>query len=177
MFSCKDSQSPTASVDTSVIIPLKVGNMWIYKTTSWSVRANSDSTFYSDTTRVNSQMVINNAVWFLVTTTTGVDTSKRQNRSDGLWGFDSLQGPELIIKYPANINDTYGEYTVVTTDTAIDVSAGRFNCYVYKRINSNSETKLFFAPGIGLIKEIILVTSAYSDNIYLLWELNSYSLR
>jgi hypothetical protein len=173
---CNESDLTGPPVDTSVIMPLKVGNMWIDRMSEYDPTGALTSTSF-DTVTIISDDVIGNEHWFR-----NNQSVWRTNRSDGSWvridGIDIW----LAMKYPAAVLDTFhtdywqetlenGEagpqyitYLLVTSiDTAITVPAGTFHCYSYKAMGAyldgsplpdsmGATGQYFCSPGRGLVK-------------------------
>ncbi|MBX2989832.1 MAG: hypothetical protein KF749_01545 [Bacteroidetes bacterium] len=153
--SCSKDTEPTATGTngTDVILPLKVGNQWIYQLT------------YSDTTRpsydtiaVTRDTLIGTEQWFLVRDlrffSFGVGPRETwwTNRSTGLWGRDSGVS-WLEWKFPASVGDSYlrpdgDTVRILATNVPISVPAGRFPSYQYG-IYRGFRSDYFLCPHVG----------------------------
>jgi hypothetical protein len=175
---CSNRLAPTGS--KAVIMPLAVGNRWIG--TTHPLRG--DDLF--DTLRIIRDTVVGNERWYV--TSNGVMLA---NHPDGLytweiWAARRDQGkPTRALKFPVAVGDALNDLgnfrrvyehgdsgdvesirevlTVVSTDTLVDVPAGRYHCIkaVLKRyradgspdpVQFSNDGPLYFAPGIGLLK-------------------------
>lgn len=172
VFGCKTIVDPGPSqniLDTTTIMPLKLGNSWSYKVTMFDTSKNVDTTF-AVFMFLASDTVINSEHWY--------DDSRGyiySNRSKGLWRAINSDTNYFAL-YPANKNDKFqilwDTATVISTDSTIVVPAGKYSCYVYKARYSLR----FFSPGIGLIYAEEYYHAAYSNDFILKWELTTYSL-
>ncbi|MBN1213218.1 MAG: hypothetical protein JXA92_11645 [candidate division Zixibacteria bacterium] len=155
-FGCSDDDDDDTSI--KVIMPLAVGNQWSYRSfvqDSLGVQRDTtllDLTIYNDT-------VINDIHWYITTDEYPYKVSSLiAHRDDGLWAYGPP--PYLIIKYPAEIFDTWTtpggayEYKLTAKGVILTVPAGTFSCYKYISHASGSEdsTLNYYAPGYGLIK-------------------------
>ncbi|HEY6907393.1 MAG TPA: hypothetical protein VI230_07975 [Ignavibacteriaceae bacterium] len=140
---CKnESNVIVPPIVTTEIVPLKVGNSWLYQTTVYDTMGNIVSSTF-DSFSVVSDTLINGQYYF--TLSTGVI---RWNDVSGFW---MLAAPDslLLYKYPAEVGDTYGTLKVICKDSLIVILKGTFKCYGY----SGTVAIDYVSPGIGLIKE------------------------
>jgi hypothetical protein len=169
------------SPSASVIMPLKVGNMWIEKVSEYDSTGVVTRT-YLDTITIVSDEVIGNEHWFRSN-----EPVVRINHHDGLLvrvdGFTSW----LAIQYPAAVADTFqtqqwqqtfengaagirfNTYMMVTsTDTVITVPAGAYHCYAYELQGAlldgsplpdslHYAAHYFYARDVGLVKSETIV--------------------
>ncbi len=144
-ISCKnENELVDPPIDTSQIIPLKVGNFWTYQYTHYDTLGNIISVS-SVTTRVISDTVINGKQAFLFNS-----GDVFWNDDSGFWIKSYQKSPILEYKYPANIGDYYNNYiTVICSDSLITSPRGNFKCYGY----SYDRGVNYVCPGIGVIKE------------------------
>ncbi len=143
--SCKnENKLVDPPIDTSQIIPLKIGNSWIHQVTQYDTLGNVITTV-PETTLVISDTVINGKHAFLFSS-----GDVFWNDDSGFWMKLYQKSPILVYKYPANIGDYYSNnLTVICKDSLILSPKGSFKCYGY----SNSIGMFYICPGIGLIKE------------------------
>jgi hypothetical protein len=163
--SCNTSDNPVAPpVQSSVMMELKQGNQWTYRTTAFDSSGNVRSTGTTES-RIVRDTMINNESWFFVrsdSTTFELFT----NKSDGLW-YMSLnssgkisQAPVLIAKYPADVNDSWPSlsgYTMklAAKDMSVSVPSGTYSCYQYSIFDSASQSvllNLYFSIGKGYVR-------------------------
>jgi len=165
-----DSELEQSPIDSTTIMPLKIGNIWSYKVTRLDISRNVDTvlTYHRILT---SSIIINNERWY--------DDSGGYiytNKPGGLWKAIN-DDTNYFALYPAKVNDKFPIWldtaVVISTDSLIEVPAGKYRCYVYKA----SYSTRFFSPGIGLIYGEEFYNSAYSDDFYLKWELTSYLIK
>ncbi|HYF02254.1 MAG TPA: hypothetical protein VEC36_02675 [Patescibacteria group bacterium] len=173
-FGCSDNNSTEPDTTKSEgIIPLKVGNQWIFK------RYHIDSTGtqiaeYRDTMQITGTKMFDNEMWYktYISAGSGYITAEvfQLNRANGLWNRDYIGEPNLAVKFPAQAGDTFysGEpddlqdtmfhrkMHVLSTDTTITTPAGMFKCYAYGYYYNSSKILaqlIFYAPSVGYIKE------------------------
>ncbi|GBD87654.1 hypothetical protein BMS3Abin03_01588 [bacterium BMS3Abin03] len=139
----KEDNIVTPAAKTLEIVPLKVGNVWSYQTTTYDTSGNIISTSV-DSFSIVSDTIINGRKTFILST--GV---LRWNNESGYWvstNTDSL----LLYKYPANVGDQYSsDLKVISIDSMIVIPRGTFRCYGY----SGSVAIDYVSPGVGLTKE------------------------
>ncbi len=178
MINCHKSESPsnpsnnnidTTKTDTTKtipLLPLKIGNEWIYKVqftdTTWAP--------YFDTLYVTSDTMIWSQRFFL-TNTSGEQYHITPwyfhafpliNMKDGLYHYDIPL--HLIIRYPTHAGDTiylgsYRTHYINSINVTINVLAGSFiNCLEYIEnayvglYRDHWVDYYYFKPGIGLVK-------------------------
>jgi hypothetical protein len=176
---CKENDNPTASTTSrDVIVPLSVGNQWIYIVTDSTA---ASGRFIQDTVtmQITHDTTIQNEKWYVVESQSHpfipTDATKKYstaiwiNRADGLWVGPHDPGipfsAYLSIKYPASVNDSWqhprgdDSYpiiipTVTSTNARVDVPAGQFICYEieYKDSVTLVPGKTYYAINIGFIK-------------------------
>ena len=159
--SCK-SEEPTLeqeiTLDTSVIMPLKVGNTWLYRTVILDTSGNVLSTVH-DTVAIVRDTTIGQERWLVNNL-----GSHYTNRTDGLWGtIQSGSQPIQFVhlaKYPASTNERYPMdpnlyywhwIRVLSVDSVATVPLGQFRSYVYE---SGALGSLFYVPGLGQIMNL-----------------------
>jgi len=179
---------PTAA---GVIMPLKVGNQWIGRWTSFDPGAPR-----YDTLTIVSEVRKGNELWFK-----GSDGNLYINRADGLWRYSESSescAEILLAKYPAALNDTFGICTTtkqggpgtytytdavvtVANDTTITVPAGAYACQAYKpvvagpgRMGSDEIDRNYYAPNIGPVRKLYYSPIGMWVHV---WELVSVTLR
>jgi hypothetical protein len=162
--------SPAAPEDPGVLMPLKVGNRWIGEQTWFSPSGN---TTLRDTLEIVAEQMINGEKWFV-----GSDGKMYINRSTGLYSRDTTGCDCFDAKYPARAGDSIllpdalvflpgqsqpvGQIVVqrvVTTDTTIQVPAGRYSTYHFrpeivepKNARLVTPSARFYAPNVGPIR-------------------------
>ena len=157
-------------LDKSIVMPLKIGNYWIYKASILDTLKNVD-TVVDSYVSITAEKIINSEKWYFQGDNYGFI-----NRSNGLW-YTINYDTTMVAKYPTLVNDRipmkYDTARVISVDSIIQVPAGKFSCYVYK---SKYEINCY-SPGIGLIYSEIFYNSAYSDDFYIRKELKSYEFK
>ena len=187
---CSDSTEPGNSA--TELIPLKVGNSWNYKLTSYdssgsiSYIENQNSTIIKDTSISNYTWYayndVPNGIWFT-------------NKSDGYWAFIKANTGLItndtsifVYKYPTEVGDIYGDpnspMEVVAIDEEIIVGARVFQ--TIHIISTYTDTthylldsfELFIAPQVGIIKTMQIGRKPNGDKfIVFKRELESYKLK
>jgi hypothetical protein len=112
------------------IMPLKVGNCWIYETTFLDTLGNV-ILVAPETLAVVVDTMIKGETWFRV------KNVLYTNRSSGLWIWGTDE-PYLFYKYPTEVGDStltgYGTIqTVTATARQVNVPAGTFSCVEYSQ--------------------------------------------
>jgi hypothetical protein len=176
---CGTNHNPPApAAIRDIIIPLSVGNQWIYLVTDGTA---SSSRCVRDTvmSQISHDTTIQNEKWYVVEShshpsipsgnTKKYSTILWLNRTDGLWAVPLRPGmqfpPCLVVKYPASVNDSWQIHgwldsdiiltpTLVSPTTRVDVPAGQFVCnkIEYRDSLSLLPAKSYYAINIGLIK-------------------------
>jgi hypothetical protein len=163
----------------NLIIPLDVGNYWIYEVTIASngiVHSRGEEQL-----EVIDQVFMENAFWFQLSNSQLLLGELYANTAVGL--ETSRQGgtSQMLLKYPAELEDEYTlnegsgmEYsvTVLGADELITVPGGSYECYYYLFEHDKVWYNGFFYPGVGLIRWQF-VDPPYMET----WELKEYSIR
>ncbi len=142
--------SPPAVV-VSGPFPLKVGNSWTYKLTSFDTSGIALGAPEDFIYRVTEDTTVFNEKWYYLS-----GALYYIDRSDGVWRV--LNGtPVLFLKYPATVNDSYsstlGKIRVISTGATITVPKGTYSCYQYRLSQANgSQYDYYFLEGIGFVR-------------------------
>ncbi|MCX6164423.1 MAG: hypothetical protein NTU73_06110 [Ignavibacteriae bacterium] len=163
--------TPTPPPSSGNILPLSVGNYWIFAVDTGGVQnVKQDTLHISGQSVVHGKQVYwwqwnnNPYIWYM------------KNENDGLWvygnNFDTISPPNLQIKYPINLNETYIAYhfmNAVDTITCVSLNVMYSNIqgcinyyeqyYSYPLYNFNNlespnsftQTNFYFKPGVGYI--------------------------
>ena len=174
LIGCGGGHSSVEPTDKDVIVPLEVGNQWVYRATPFPGAAARPG----DTITVIGEDSIGGTSWHAVrlsdvSSFTGVPTIIHwSNRADGLWArVESEPGrllyESLFAKFPAKVGDRYeipwigvGITVVVTVESVGDticVPAGTFEVNAYSfSVNPDryGGERDYFSPGIGLVKKV-----------------------
>lgn len=149
----------------NIIMPLEVGNMWVYDVYGLDTTSNQLKPMLVDTLSVLSDTLANRERWFYMGGLQGTE-GWVQNRKDGFWFTLPGGQPFLFAKYPAQPGDTFSsvigktttQTTVEGTGVEVQAPAGTYYCYKYiQKVKAlNAVTNYYFAPGVGLIKMEIM---------------------
>lgn len=179
LLSCTDSSTQVLSTNVD-LIPLEVGNWWIYRTTISDSNSNTISINY-DTMKLEKLEIFENKIYFNISNFPLIRADK--------WGYYAnykykrFNQEISYFKYPANLNDEYFVdtniiynvklsnfgfallyYKVTKLDTLILVPNGKFKCIVYEpfaRYKNNDDSitdvysflqTVYIKPGIGIVK-------------------------
>lgn len=159
--SCKENTA--TSIDTaenSQIIPLEIGNQWIYKNVYYD-SAGTPTLNVLDTVTIIKDTTISGEKWFRLQGSVGYSYDVI-HRADGYYYYGG--GAILQYKYPANLNERYQTYIATPTDTMVvasfnsitTVQAGTYTCYQYNRFVPSRATvrqTTWIEAGKGIIKE------------------------
>jgi hypothetical protein len=151
------------------IIPLNVGNLWIYKTEKFDQNSNQDQPQYS------SHCILKDTIKFGELYYLFEGFLPWINKKDGLYVLAQDTVAELFLKYPAAVNDVYinklkDSIIIKKTDEKVNVPAGNFTCYKYEVNNSANTTVtsyLYIAPGKGIVQIEDYGKSSDSDSTFL----------
>ncbi len=169
--SCGDNG--TNPTDTSVLMPLKIGNSWEY----------IDCIYHSDnkietieyTLNIDSQIEVNNQTYFQLNLINSQSNniyfvkSYHQNKQDGhyiLYDLDDLNSMNFL-KYPTIrqeliYQNEWQKFFTEDVDAIIEVKAGKFKCIKYVLNSYNDYNVLYkilnfyYSPGVGLILNEVL---------------------
>ncbi len=176
----KESEEPAIDLGLDVrrvgniIMPLEVGNAWVYQIYALDTAGNALRLASIDTLMVVEDTTVNYERWFRVT---GLPRTEGWviNREDGFWFARPNEQPFLFAKFPAEVGDRYtstiGQVEAHTTLAAISVEvtvpAGTYLChkYIQKIGPLEATTNYYFAPGIGLVKMSIMDRSGTSPMV------------
>ena len=151
-----DNYTWSVTTEPVEIMPLAVGNQWVYH----SVRSDTLGHVISDTygtISITGTEVIAEDTWFLCN-----DGYKYSNRPDGLWKF--CQNNVLYRQFPTRPGTSYEtgafmDYScawswvqVTRTDTVVTVPAGTFHCIAYHAGDYYTRSDYYYAPNVGLIR-------------------------
>ncbi len=145
------SVSSSPSVTISGPFPLKVGNVWSYKLTSYDTSGIALAAPQDFVYQITKDTAVFAEQWYCMS-----GALYYINRSDGVWRvFNGI--PVLFFKYPAKLNDSYssslGRIRVMSIDTSITVPKGTVHCYQYRLSQSNgSQFDYYFLEGIGIVR-------------------------
>ena len=165
-LSCDNNDSPLdTTTDPGTIVPLKVGNQWVYRSNVYDASGSVIDSFL-DTVKIVRSKTIGTETWY------EDNTGRTQtNRADGRWLYSD--SAYLVEKYPAKLNDTYslaeGSLTVRvrSLDESVQVSQGSHKTHVYSWTRFENATtvlvgEFFHAPRVGLIRaDVYSATGGY----------------
>ena len=139
------------------LIPLSLGNQWIYSTGDTLHGA-----LVLDTITVAKDTIINNEKWYILLHTTFPISWILNYKNDGvhIYDRDKAKG-SLFLKKPASKSEVYVSMrdSVIVKDTQFDVTteAGSFKCYYYRGKDKNEdhpevEDGIYACPGVGVVR-------------------------
>jgi len=189
IYGCSEITEPDNSINE--LIPLKIGNTWNYKMTSY------DSTgvilYYEDiNSSIDKDTTINGLKWY------GYNSMPPGiwyiNKSDGYWTFvkggtgNILNDTSLVVyKYPTQVGEIYGVTEtlreVISVDEIITVPAGEFKVihllttFVGSTNYLLDSFEIFITPGVGVIK-VMQIGKRYDGTKFVVYknELTSFSI-
>ncbi len=157
IFGCEGGDD---SGNDGILIPLKVGNSWEREVIVFGSNGNvSDS--YSIVESIDDTIQVDEQAWFV-----NNYGDQYQNRRDGLWMRDDINGEYLMFKYPTRAGDSHTisdgnmRVTTVDGDTTIVVPAGSFSCIRFDVTQLDPypdgwTDHYFFAIDLGYVKYIL----------------------
>jgi hypothetical protein len=147
---CSDSNNPliTGSSEPSVIMPLRIGNRWLYQARVFDSTVTLINTFYY-TTSITRDTTIQGETWFFY----DGDSSWLTNRATGLYYLKSdHQG--LRFPYPAPQGFFFEDSgkVFVVNDTTVQIPP--YVCYSYSQfgVPSNAPFYWYCAPDVGVVR-------------------------
>jgi hypothetical protein len=178
LASCDDIGTQTEVI--GVIMPMKIGNEWVYKETAFDSVGQPIAIDY-DTVRIARDSSLLGEMWFL--DNHGI---LQTNRQDGRWVFAGT--PYMTEKYPARLNDSYvvqdslsGILARVSgANISVVVPAGAYEAYGYRwsrLTTANAVADFFFVPNIGMVKAATYSRSSTVTYISSERELMSVTIR
>ncbi|KAA3634315.1 MAG: hypothetical protein DWP97_07330 [Calditrichaeota bacterium] len=157
------------------LLPLSDGNSWVY--TFQRIKLNG----ILDTLIDTSQYLVSGKAfgdYFAIEYSTSFQTIATmyyyKNNDVGLWAYNTTSGlEELYLKYPSDTGDSHSwrGFTVktISNDTVLIVDSSTYLCYHYYLStgdslanNTTQHIDYFYAPNIGMIKQISR-TFAHND--------------
>ncbi len=155
LFSCKtpldiENNVIKKPIDPALIMPLKIGNRWIYSEEVFDSNGSKEADRF-DTITITGEIVIDDNLWFIEKSTANPSHKDYIRNSDfGLerWPADVFDTAFADRKFPAAIGDNYKVpfsadeiidslnviRKVLSTDEIVNVPAGRFGCLKYWEI-------------------------------------------
>jgi hypothetical protein len=157
---CK--QNSTSPTETKEIIPLKVGNNWILKRTTYDSNKVVTKIVFDTIIILKDTVVKGQTAYIMTETASSIKRLVVMNKSDGFHLLDIR--PDTIYywlayKYPAAVGDVFSglanNISVKSINSSITVKAGIFTCYEY--FNESQFPDVYYkyqnylTPGIGRI--------------------------
>ena len=159
LISCSsDSSSPSGpKTPTSILIPLKTGNVWNYRQYHYGNNGQRDDSAIVALT-ISKVTTIAGVHWYSPN-----PSYWETNKSDGLWEKDNQNHDFLFFRYPysnlavyavaANIN-----CQLETTHDTVTVPYGTISCYVYHvtvrpPYGNQSISREYIKPDLGIVKQ------------------------
>lgn len=137
-----------------VIVPLSVGNYWIFDDVVKLGISDSETVSYA-----GQNYIVYHWNWYNSDGTPGDSYYLVRNDTDGFWlmgstGWDPMLQPSLTLRYPAAVGETWdywdnGTHTFqcVSTNQTITAPAGTFTCYVYQELETSAAPAGFMPSG------------------------------
>lgn len=157
------SDAPSGPSAAGQIIPLEVGNYWIYSYRKFD-SAGGISYSMEWTEAVDSDTVIDGERLYSIRDIVSMFIGFKQyyvNRSDGVYCYSPGSEPlSLYIKYPVQQNELivrrYDTLRVINAMQKTETPAGWFYCVVYQSVHTLSTGPVYettyYCPGIGKVK-------------------------
>jgi hypothetical protein len=174
----KDDLLVNPQSESNGIIPLAVGNQWIYSLNAYDTTGNIKIST-SSTYQVMGDSVNSGVRWFRIS------NFYCTNKNLGLFSSDGL----LALKYPTfvpdsfYVNATVGYIHVISIDTMITIPLGTYHCYAYASdqpispgMTGSSYEVMYVSPKVGPIKAEIYASPQTNKKQYLYATTELYSL-
>jgi hypothetical protein len=183
--SCKNDETLTTSGTTSTEtqktgpFPLKVGNTWTYKISSFDAEGKSLGTSGQVIYHVTLDTTVLGEKWYYLESNGG--GLFYFNRTNGVWNF--VKGTmQPFFKYPSTKNAWYstnlGYMIILSTDTNLTVPKGTFSCYQYRLVQSTPMFDYYFATGVGIVGiDFFSQADSIGDYVATRYELVDYTLQ
>ncbi len=164
---CDDTSNNPGS--DKVIFPLKAGNTWIYKITSYDSLGNITKTVMDTLIALKDTTVAGEKIFLIMEKQPSLKKPAifgAVNRSDGFHYlfFDDDSANKVIdwffYKYPASVGDVFTRNeetaTVQLTDTLIGhLTVGSFHCLKYNKVayygENMNQNVMYAAPDVGTV--------------------------
>ena len=181
---CSDSTNNT--VENDVIMPLAVGNYWIYSMFLYNT-SDKDNKTILDTIYLGfkEERILNDEIWFL----TEDEEYLFRNSDYGLLIISKYIDKDFSAnyampkaKYPTYVGEKFSsmgqQYETIGINVRTTIQVGTFDCVVY--YSEYLSDFMYYAPNIGLIKNEgiakIDILPVPPDTTYLTYELIEYNI-
>lgn len=157
--SCTDTSTNPDS--NKQIIPLEIGNQWIYRVDIYdSLGVGIIETRY-DTTKVTE---VNDGWYSILNLSKFSPTAKFQNRKDGFYVFNQVVWDTFIglfFQFPTKKDNLYNviasTMVIRGTKTQVETEQGNFDCIEYYNSPTNKGLNydyflFYLAPDVGIVK-------------------------
>jgi len=140
------------------LMPLAVGNRWIYRVREYDTDGNPKADYF-DMTKIEKTEYRGSAIWY-------VDNKSRSyvNYYNGLWRLGIFDDPYLFAQFPGTANIGYlgdpgwaffnmrERINIIDTRLPVTVEAGHYSCYKYCSYTEDRfEFYHYYAPNVGLV--------------------------
>lgn len=165
-FSCGDSVTRPQIVTPQELLPLQIGNYWIYERRIKITREPEQMVI--DTAIIDTMIVWEDEEWFGYR---GSDSTFYRCDTLGLWWLDLRRWfgryKHLILMYPSKVGDYWylhditqdsSKYEIFSTSITVSTPAGTINDCIYYGHHWDSDLKYpyssysWFKPGLGVVK-------------------------
>jgi hypothetical protein len=158
--SCRRDDSAVNTTESNQIVPLKIGNQWVYENVYYDTLGRQTREVI-DTVTIAKDTTIAGEKWFRLVGSVGYSFDVT-NRTNGYSYYFS--GAILQYKYPVALNERYQTFVATPNDTmlvsslnaATTTPAGTFTAYKYDRYVPGRATvrqTSWVTPNQGIIKE------------------------
>jgi hypothetical protein len=156
-ISCKKEKTNPVDDDAgpSVILPLAVGNFWIYER-KFLDTAQTVTGIQTDTMTIKDSLFIDGESWY----GTGTGSILYTDKPDGVYIRDTLTPlipPQLMYKYPGYagntwVNEIYNDTTTIISNIySIYILGNAYTFYRYRASDSLGYRETQAVPGLGII--------------------------
>lgn len=183
LFASCSNSTDNSSQTHDDLMPLKVGNYWIYENKDYSLK-NQDSLVsqFLDTTLVEASLQVDSKTIFKLK-----NDFYYCSQSDGMWVYfingNVVMEKSLMFKFPSkvgeivNFNPINLQVKTISTNESVKIDLGSYVCYKYHLTNAYNNSFVYYAPNIGLIKNHgIYYSDELKDSVISYRTLISYHL-
>jgi len=183
LVSCRENNPLSSNGSPGVIVPLHVGNTWVYQVITLDTLGDTLSVDTGMTQIMRDTLISTPGRWY-------VDNAGQfaTVEPDGYWRLNG--GRNLFLRYPVRAGEKYVcrdengasslEALVISKSVTLSVPQGEHSCYLYQFYNSATKGYLryYVEPNVGIVAMVVMAPDA-SGGTYtsMMKELISYEIK